>query len=491
MSLKSLIESQSLHRSRGFFSGATLTPFLYQTPTIQRHRFRASSSQTPKYGHSKNFSRDEQSPIRSGRSSTARKFNDQGELNRSPPKTDAEQDDIRSPPSTATITPKEEKIFAKLFQQMVEKNAVSNTLKMPQVGGTGKVSTCQTDALGSQAFVQQFPESLRPMARQAAGKLPLPREQNTPFKPAESTDSKVETAPEPESEVRNLAKEKVKHVERVQKLLETASTDAKLWQVLETQVFGPIAKLDLDGEASSKNKSKTKTSKTKEKKKAKGRAKIVEASQEDAMDEKRPNQEVFKAIPPSLSYSYPHLLLHAVRVLKQTFPTSLLSMTVLPHMKSIGRSSYILGVSAALYNETIRITWAVSSDFSRVENLLNEMTHGGIDANEETLDILFNIKEQLGGIELGNKGEALRAIWATESFKKSRADVDIWIGRIRGGLELHALRVAHEKEASGQLDENVLSSPDLAVFKRMDWQSRRQMTWKNPGWSGPLRKMTC
>lgn len=380
-------------------------------------------------------------------------------MNRRTPKYETKRFKFPPPQSNTTVSYKEEQIFAKLFQKMVDKSAVSGALAQ-KVGTAGSPAVNAPDR---NTFIQQFPESLRPLARQAAEKLPLPVERSAAVEAAPPTTSD-RTSQASKSEGRDAAKLRAKRIERIQAKLDAAETDTELWAVLEKEVFESIKGLDVDDGSTSQGKIAVKKGKRKGTKKAKGgetsEGKVDNSSSSEGAVDGNGN-----AIDPTVSYAYPHLLLHTVQVLKRQFPTSALSLVVLPHIKSMGRLSYALGASTALYNETISVAWAVTSNFSRVEALLNEMVDGGVEPNEDTLDVLFRIKGELEDIEKGEQGPALRAIWAKEPLDSKLNQVEIWIKRLREGLEQNALRIAHEKEARGRFDEDQPFLPQYVTEK--------------------------
>lgn len=101
-------------------------------------------------------------------------------------------------------------------------------------------------------------------------------------------------------------------------------------------------------------------------------------------------------IPPLsiVSRIYPAALLLTLRLLAKYTPASPLALALLPTIKSLGPSSYVLGGTAPLYNTLIKLYWDVYSDFKAIDGLLAEMERGGIDWDEETYEILSEIGDE-------------------------------------------------------------------------------------------------
>jgi hypothetical protein len=92
-----------------------------------------------------------------------------------------------------------------------------------------------------------------------------------------------------------------------------------------------------------------------------------------------------------ISRLYPAALLLAFRLLKAKFPTSPLALALLPQIRSLGPTSYVLGASTEFYNTLIELRWDVYSDLKGIDGLLVEMERSGVEFNIETRNILVGI----------------------------------------------------------------------------------------------------
>ena len=97
---------------------------------------------------------------------------------------------------------------------------------------------------------------------------------------------------------------------------------------------------------------------------------------------------------PIISTLYPALLLLTLRLLTTHYPFSPYQRNLLPHVRSLGLRSYVLGTSTQLYNTLLSHRWTIYSDLRGMDGLLNEMEHGGVDFNTETVEILERIRAE-------------------------------------------------------------------------------------------------
>jgi hypothetical protein len=153
-----------------------------------------------------------------------------------------------------------------------------------------------------------------------------------------------------------------------------------------------------------------------------------------------------------LTFNYPTLLVAFLDELRTNFPSSQLAFTVLPMVKSLGRQSYVLGASTALYNGIILDTWRVFSDFHRINELLLEMENAGLEFDYDTLDVLGKIRRQGDRILKGERGVLLKRVWELDSIVSGWQTVVGWIPKVKERLEVDALRRASESEESEMED---------------------------------------
>jgi Mtf2 family len=92
-----------------------------------------------------------------------------------------------------------------------------------------------------------------------------------------------------------------------------------------------------------------------------------------------------------ISRLYPAELLLAFRLLKTKFPASPLALALLPQIRSLGPTSYVLGASTEFYNALIELRWDVYSDLKGIDGLLVEMERSGVEFNIGTWNTLVGI----------------------------------------------------------------------------------------------------
>jgi len=298
-------------------------------------------------------------------------------------------------------------------------------------------------------FVARFPESLR---HKAAATI-LGEQQAK-----EELHRKLEQDP--------LYLKRKARLQAVEEKLCGGKTDVALWDVLEKEAFAVIRKLNLDGSdvlpsspaPSSSGLSEVDSSKGKKKGSKKRKAASVQA---DAPPLSKSEMSTLSLIGPN----YPSFLLIGLRQLRKNFPTSTLPLSMLPTVRALGRTSYVLGASTPLYNELITYRWLVHSDIAAVEALLQEMESNGIGFDAGTLDMIETIERQ--SFRIKSQGPAiLQQVWAMDAMRQGLRKLEKWKGLVKQRLEEEALRLANEREAAMQLteqDEDDSVQPRLAA----------------------------
>ena len=166
-------------------------------------------------------------------------------------------------------------------------------------------------------------------------------------------------------------------------------------------------------------------------------------------------------IPPLyiISRLYPASLLLALRYLMTHYPSSPLSLALLPQIRALGPTSYVLGASVHFYNLLLRHTWDTYSDLRGMDGLLSEMARNGIEFDTGTWEVL----EEVGHSRLAAfEGPAATAAerrkewwergeqrWGFERWKAWRTVVTRML-RERGLV----IRVAEENGSEEGRDEN-------------------------------------
>ena len=96
----------------------------------------------------------------------------------------------------------------------------------------------------------------------------------------------------------------------------------------------------------------------------------------------------------TLHTTYPAALLLALRLYITHFPSSPHPFLLLPRIRSLGTTSYVLGASPAFYNSLITLTWMVKSSLREVDALLAEMDRGGVEMDEGTYATVVGIQRE-------------------------------------------------------------------------------------------------
>jgi len=220
--------------------------------------------------------------------------------------------------------------------------------------------------------------------------------------------------------------------QRVETLMKGASSDFELWEIMETEVFSLIRKLGLEDAGEVPRSSNTKSTKNK---RTSAQKKDVDAAPEAlhslgtfAVDD--------TGVSPLALYGplYPAYLLLGIRLLDRYFSkSSSLTLSVLPKIKSLGVISHVLGASSQLYNELIQIYRYRHDNYRGILGLLDEMEHGGIEFDKETLDIVKDIERTQASVKRGEKGEVLQVLWNFPEFAPNKFKA--WNEKITAALK--------------------------------------------------------
>ncbi|KAF2240817.1 hypothetical protein BU26DRAFT_525724 [Trematosphaeria pertusa] len=219
--------------------------------------------------------------------------------------------------------------------------------------------------------------------------------------------------------------------ERVKGLLEGAQTDRELWEVLEREVFGVIKSLDLDG-----------TRKAEASKKGKGKQKDTPA-QPPSLPEldaaaprfptsptdniyKPPKRDTTRHDPSIVFPNFPHHLIVAAKTLRTDFPASPLPLSIIPTLKSLGRSSYALGATTSLYKILLRTAWLQHHSYTQVCSLLQDMDNGGIECDYGILNLLDEIISEYRVARSGKLGRGMQVVLGMEQFEEGIKRLRVW-----------------------------------------------------------------
>jgi hypothetical protein len=337
----------------------------------------------------------------------------------------------------STITPRERDVFQRLFQDVIKEASAKQPVPEP-LKETGKSKKRGTIKVKSREelleSVSRFPEALRDIALTTAERI----EQDNweaEQKAARSQDEGVDVPTAAHlQKVEDIKLILAAELDKLKALMETADTDLALWRIVEGQLFNRVEALKLDEIVTKHNEAAKKNSKRNLKNRM-----LAPVEQKMQMP-----PEMIKDIS-NIGAFYPAGLLAALAMFREKFPTSTLPLSMLPQLKRIGRGSYALGASSALYHEHLQITWALTGDFSQVNAILQEMDVAGFDFTDETFSTVRRILKGWEGRVRKPRTKLESAVtrmgMITEGFDALRQ----WRTVIEERLETEALRTANRK----------------------------------------------
>lgn len=383
----------------------TLLPFLYQTATIQQWKHAAQP--IARRNISRYSSKDEPE------SAEPVPFEDKDRL---PPALD----ELETPRRT-TITGSERAAFEKLYRKFdtrgkrqqekdheVEIDAIADEYWEPdeEEDAEGNLDKIFDEALKKGAAVSREwngsgVEQLRSRKpRQDLTTMAQHVLKGTSPHELKARDSRVRRKEEASTSATRLKKARLVERERIDALLTSAKTDRDLWEILHREVFDQVRALDLDSVTPKKRETRSRTSK---------------AAQTPAPTD-----------PKILFSNYPHHLLTALTTLRTHFPASALPMALLPTIKALGRSSYALGATTALYTHLLRTAWLQQSSYPLIVSLLTDMHNGAIEYSADVLGVLDQVIKEFDMARSGRLGREMQMVYGMEQFGEGIREVRKW-----------------------------------------------------------------
>ncbi|KAG2168090.1 hypothetical protein VTO58DRAFT_104097 [Aureobasidium pullulans] len=247
----------------------------------------------------------------------------------------------------------------------------------------------------------------RPAARKSQSNILNPAPRITqPETSSSTTDARAAYSRELH-EARSLHEES----ERMIVAMKHAPTDFALWSILETDLFTPIANLQLDGPSPDPSAPTT-------------------ATPPPTTPKDRRN----------LMRTFPKRLILAASLLRTVYPTSNLILSILPRLRAIGPSVYALGITPNLCNQLLAFHFQKHLDLDACNSLLSEMESSIIEPNATTLQILnyiLNYKEQA---KEGKMGVPMQSVFGTEKFRRGFRELEGWRVKVETSLEEFEIR---------------------------------------------------
>lgn len=377
---------------------STLTPFLYQTRTLQRAFTNSARIASRSYAYQRQLrsSKDtsipfdwtnvpppeeDHSPSRSGRL---------GESN--------------NDEKPSTITPSEAHIFKKIFDEIAQGKMPRARAKRPTPSIENEppkedLGVSPPDANSRSIVVQarmadfrervlsRFPQSLREAAQLALGLFEL--KDGAGVIETETNEQKAERS--------RFEQIREKEKDRVYALMKACKTDAELWKMMEMEVFSLPEELGI----ATQEKKKQPTRRGRKSSKASAPADEPTAV-ESAPAKKEAGRKHIMDIDGPL---YSQYLNHGLTLLDTSFiKPSPFALQILPRVRSLGLPSYVLGVSTKFYTTLAAIHWNRFGDASSALDVLQEMMATGLTADDDVKALLVRIRDHVLGCTWGVQG---------------------------------------------------------------------------------------
>ncbi|RTE84145.1 hypothetical protein BHE90_001213 [Fusarium euwallaceae] len=356
-----------------------------------------------------------------------------------------------TPEQEGTLTPTESEIFKSIFDEIAQgrlpkakkrpedaEEQAEQTPEKPARKTFGKEPSegslvDQARSAQSDTFLKQFPASLQHAAETALGLFKL-----QPARP------KLRDLPElDKAEAKQMAvwaryqKIREEEIQRVEALMKACVTDAELWEVMEDEVFSLPYKLGIGFSDETPIKTQKKAAKRRTKgTAAKGTA--VEGPAEEGLNEEAAAKETAEEttveetaeLGPLLKKGrcimdvhgplYTHYLSTGIKLLDTAFlKPSMLALNIIPRIKDLGLSSYVLGVSTPLFAKLADIHWKRYGDAAAALDALDEMKSVGLHPDEEVEKLVEEISSHLHSCTWGAQGPFVMAMMDSPPYDAS------------------------------------------------------------------------
>ncbi|EEU37802.1 uncharacterized protein NECHADRAFT_73168 [Fusarium vanettenii 77-13-4] len=336
-----------------------------------------------------------------------------------------EADSHTTPGQEGTLTPTESDIFKGIFDEIAQ-GRLPNAKKRPESAegqtehisekpaketsgeefSEGSLIDQARSAQSDPDFLKQFPASLKNAAQAALGKFLL-----APARPKLRDLTELDRAEARQMRVAaQFEKFREKDKLRVETLMKACKTDVELWKLMEDEVFSLPTKLMLEID---------KHKERKERKKAK--MAVRRAAKKGIILEEPRVMDIHGPL-------YPHYLSTGMKLLDTAFlKPSALALNILPQVKDLGLSSYVLGVSTPLYAKLADIYWKRYGDATAALDALDEMQSVGLHPNEEVEKLVEEISSHLHSCTWGAQGPFVMAMTDSPPYDASLTSrLDRW-----------------------------------------------------------------
>ncbi|UPK89312.1 hypothetical protein LCI18_000247 [Fusarium solani-melongenae] len=335
-----------------------------------------------------------------------------------------------TPEQEGTLTPTESEIFKGIFDEIAQgrlpkakkrpesaEEQAEHTSRKPAKETSGEESfegslvDQARSAQSSPNFLKQFPASLQNAAQAALGQFKL-----APSRPRLRDLAELDRA-----EAKQMAVwaqyESIREKEklRVETLMRNCQTDVELWEVMEDEVFSLPGKLigASDPKKERKERKKQKMAAKRAAKKGIVEETVTKAEKPLVLQDGRPVMDIHGPL-------YPHYLSTGMKLLDTAFlKPSILALNIIPQVKDLGLSSYVLGVSTPLFAKLADIHWRRYGDAAAALDALDEMQSVGLHPNEEVEKLVQEISSHLHSCTWGAQGPFVMAMMESPPYDAS------------------------------------------------------------------------
>ena len=352
-------------------------------------------------------------------------------------------DPIPSPSSRSTLTPSERAAFERL-ESTTRKPRVENPAETDVENDDEEDSSDGYDALSNLFEKVINHQQLRRDKQQRRIDIAQPVPGLRPYWRALSSYGNIER-PELFSDRQELYKlgiirpvqhgelDRTQHHLQVTEKLNGAKSDVDIWEVLESYVFDIVRHVanTVDEYPRIHDRWKVK----------KNRALQMERLEAETPSDSTPSSgqstdslegDTFgesKSVKSTkgldiLRHNYADLNAQALRLLRLRHPYSPYSLRLLPHIKSMGTISYVLGASTNLYNETCYAQWVQRHDLHGVAESLKEMVNQGLAGDHLTVELLRYLGKRRHLDQSGKSGKIMQEWWQLSSTKEAWSSLE-------------------------------------------------------------------
>lgn len=137
-----------------------------------------------------------------------------------------------------------------------------------------------------------------------------------------------------------------------------------------------------------------------------------------------------------LHHLYPAALLYALRLFARNFPSSHFPFNLLPRIRELGHTSYVLGASTQFYNSLMSLKWHRNSPLREIHKLLSEMEQSGVEFDEETYRVIRHIADEREASVTKTKGTVNGHMNGRDAAWWGRHEQVLWYPRILDWLNV-------------------------------------------------------